>query len=156
MGERPDLRRAFLGAQYGRPGERVRLGPCPPGRGPSWAPAGRRWAAVTAWNPGGRRAPEAHNEAAQHALRQRWPGAALHGVNGAGMWAEPALILLDAPLATAVRLGRDFAQAAILYGVGRRVALVWLDPGQVRIERYWAAPAGRPAASGAVPPTGAP
>ncbi|WP_243398124.1 DUF3293 domain-containing protein [Deinococcus koreensis] len=145
-----DQRRGFLAAGYGRPGERFRLAAFPaggPGSGPasqgmSWAPVGRRWAVVTAWNPGGRRASGEHNETAQRTLSQRWKGAALDGLNGEGAWAEPALILLDAPLTEALRLGREFDQAAILYGVGRRVALVWLNRGRTRIERYWAAPVG--------------
>lgn len=46
-----------------------------------------------------------------------------------------------APLRLAADLGQRFGQAAILWGAGRRVALVWLSPhgpGEVaRIERFW-------------------
>lgn len=131
------LRRAFLSSSYGLPGERFWLGPTPAARWLSWAPPGRRWAVVTAWNPGGGAATAGQNSHAQQALRQRCPGAVLDGVNGEGSWAEASLILLDVPLSVAIDLGRNFGQAAVLSGSGRRVALVWLDAQQVRMERYW-------------------
>lgn len=131
------LQRAFLESSYGLPGERFWLAPTPAAEWLSWAPSGRRWTVVTAWNPGGKKATAGQNGRAQQALRQRWFGAVLDGVNGDGSWAEASLILLDVPLAVAIDLGRDFAQAAILSGSGRRVALVWLGAREVRIERYW-------------------
>lgn len=131
------LQRAFLDSSYGLPGERFWLGPTPAAGWLSWAPSGRRWAVVTAWNPGGQPATAEQNSRAQQALRQRWAGAVLDGVNGDGSWAEASLILLDASLEVATDLGRNFGQAAVLYGSGRRVALVWLGARGVRIERNW-------------------
>ncbi|MFC4637194.1 DUF3293 domain-containing protein [Deinococcus hohokamensis] len=142
------LRRAFLDTTYGPRHERFRLSPTPPapGQGPSWVWPGQRWALITAWNPGGLRQPPAVNHTAQARLQaatRAWPQQP--AVNGHGEWAEPALLLLGLPLPEALRLGRAFGQAAVLFGTGLRVALVWLPTGaegdhgeRPWAERYWA------------------
>ena len=94
---------------------------------------------LTAYNPGGRVRVRAANEAAQRRLEDRVSGFAWRpGVNGEGEWAEPSVIVPDLPLQTALRLGREFAQVAVLHGSGRRAALVWCASG--RVERFWVSP----------------
>ncbi|MVN86056.1 DUF3293 domain-containing protein [Deinococcus sp. HMF7620] len=137
---RPDAqqRRAFLAAAYGPLGQRVSLDGESAGVWPTWATPGTRWAIVTAWNPGGKRQSNRANETAQAALRQqvaRW--APLPGVNGDGPWREPSVVLRGLSVREAAALGRAAGQLAVVYGVGRRAALVWLERDQVRLERVW-------------------
>lgn len=130
-------RAAFLSASYGTPGERFRLVSEPSAAAPSWA-AGT-WAIVTAWNPGGQSQPGSDNlRAGRDLLALIAPRPHFPGVNGEGQWAEPSVILPGLTLRQAAQLGRRFAQAAVLFGVGQRVALVWLELGRVRVERFWA------------------
>ncbi|CAM3693214.1 DUF3293 domain-containing protein [Deinococcus frigens] len=136
-----DQRAAFLAATYGTGSERLRLAlaPGPLAAAPSWA-AGR-WAIVTAWNPGGQTQtqPQADNLRAERELLDLIASRPyLAGVNGKGVWAEPSVILPGLGLRQAAELGRRFGQAAVLFGVGRRVALVWLEAGGVWVERFWA------------------
>ncbi len=110
-------------------------------RGPAPTWAGDQWAIVTAHNPGGRRAPDDQNAA--HAARlaaeiARTGRVSLAVVNGSGDWAEPARLVWGARLAEAVTWGRAYGQAAVLWASGARVALVWLGPSGVLIERFWA------------------
>lgn len=138
----PDLGAAFLGSSYGRADERLWLYVDGPGVLPGWSAPGGRWGIVTAWNPGGAQAGSAENDTAQTRLTGRVQGwSPLSGFNGDGGWREDTLILRGVPLREAARLGRQFGQAAILWGVGRRAALVWLDgpPSSegLRIERLW-------------------
>ncbi|MFC3835440.1 MULTISPECIES: DUF3293 domain-containing protein [Deinococcus] len=107
---------------------------------PPWAAGGAPWAIVTAWNPGGQRHPDAVNRRAACQLRRAWTGEAVPVVNGAAPWAEEALLLPGARLRDAAALGRQFGQAAVLWGAGGRVAVVWLGP--VVVERCWAMPVG--------------
>lgn len=132
------MRAAFLGTGYGTPFERARLleqrGPAP-----TWA-AGT-WAIVTAWNPGGARASGAANARA-HAALLALVGASgftpTPAVNGEGEWAEAALLVPGARLGQAAEWGLEFGQAAVLWGVGARAVLVWLDGGRVTaVERRW-------------------
>ncbi|WP_237724620.1 DUF3293 domain-containing protein [Deinococcus alpinitundrae] len=145
----PALRRAFLDTRYGTAGERLRLRQRP-GPGPSWTAPGQRWAILTAWNPQGQRRDPASNAEAQLLLRAAltdWP--LVEGVNGEGKWAEPSLIVPGLGLRRAARLGQLFGQAAVLWGVGQRAALVWcegdlksdLSSGAgLRLERRWLVP----------------
>lgn len=132
------MRAAFLDTTYGPAGERVRLaGERSPA--PTWARG--EWAIVTAWNPGGRRAPEEANVRAAGDLLTRVRAAGfspLSAHNGEGEWREEALLVPGARLRQAAAWGADFGQAAVLWGTGRRAALVWLD-GQriVGVERRW-------------------
>ncbi|NTX99552.1 DUF3293 domain-containing protein [Deinococcus sp. JMULE3] len=152
MPDTPDLRAAFLGSSYGRAGERLTLSPRGPGAlpdcsgpdwsAPSWTAPGGRWAIVTAWNPAGRMADAVLNARRQAELAGevgRW--SPLPGWNGDGEWREDTLILRGVPLREAARLGRRFGQAAVVWGVGRRAALVWLDdrtaPTELRTLRLW-------------------
>ncbi|UWX65233.1 DUF3293 domain-containing protein [Deinococcus rubellus] len=135
----PQLRRAFLETHYGTAHERLHLGHSP-GPPPSWSAPGQRWAILTAWNPQGLQHDRASNLGAQERLRAAlfgWPQ--LGGVNGAGEWTEPSLIVTGLNLRQATRLGQRFGQAAVLWGVGGRAALVWCAGGDagLRLERYW-------------------
>ncbi|WP_064014505.1 DUF3293 domain-containing protein [Deinococcus puniceus] len=158
------LRAAFLGTTYGPVWHRFHLGTELQRRpedepseelGPEWAIGLRSWVIVTAWNPRGQPQSQVDNADAHQRLLARVSRAGLVptlALNGDGQWRETALILPGASLRDGIRLGREFAQAAVLYGVGRRVALVWLtvdrrkvDRGGVdrrsgercRVERYW-------------------
>lgn len=156
------LRAAFLGTTYGPAWQRFQLSTELESRsadledsGPDWAVGLRSWVIVTAWNPRGQPQGEWENAEAHRRLLARVSRAGLVptlALNGDGQWRETALILPGASLRDGIRLGREFAQAAVLYGVGRRVALVWLgvdcrkvDRGGVdrrsgercRVERYW-------------------
>lgn len=132
------LRAAFLGTSYGPAGERGHLSPTP-APPPGWARG--TWALVTAWNPGGERASDPANARAQAALLALARGsgfAPAPAVNGEGDWAEAALLIPGARLRQAAEWGLHFGQAAVLWGVGARAALVWLDGGRVtEVERRW-------------------
>ncbi|GGL83099.1 hypothetical protein GCM10010840_21080 [Deinococcus aerolatus] len=129
-------RAAFLAALYGTPRERFGLAAGSPGAAPSWA--ANRWAVVTAWNPGGRLQPRADNlRAGRELLDLIASRPHLPGVNGEGQWAEASVIVPGLHLREAAELGRRFGQAAVLFGVGRRVALVWLEAAGVCVERFW-------------------
>ena len=130
-------RSAFLSASYGTQSERFRLVSEPSAAAPSWATG--RWGMVTAWNPHAEHQPEADNLRAERELlaliasRPYFPG-----VNGECEWAEPSVILPGLGIRQAADLGQRFGQAAVLFGAGRRVALVWLEADSVRVERFWA------------------
>lgn len=135
-----ELRAAFLGTTYGTADGRFRLSE-ERGPAPSWARG--RWAVVTAWNPGGRRARDEDNARAGADLLTRVTAVGLSplpAVNGEGEWEEEALIVPGLGLRHAAEWGGDFGQAAVLWGTGARVALVWLDRGGqiVCVERFWA------------------
>jgi hypothetical protein len=81
------------------------------------------WAFVSAWNPLSRRTPKAQNEAAHQRLESivaacGWLHFQGHGTGDRTDWPpEPGLFILGIPLDEALRLGRQFAQLAILAGV---------------------------------------
>ena len=133
------LRRAFLETTYGTAERRVRLDlqrghPSPP----VWATC-QRWAILTAWNPHGAQQSAALNDAAQARLRAELSGQnLLEGVNGVGEWAEASLIVPGLGLRRALELGQRYAQAAVLWGVGLRAALVWCE--SAHIQRLWLRP----------------
>jgi len=145
------VRAAFLGTTYGSRTDRFRLvtdlpaiGPARPGErwgGPCGA--GRRWAVLTAWNPGGQLQDAERNAAAQARLLAALHGRlAAPGVNGEGRWREESVIVDGITLRDAADLGARFGQLAVMYGVGRRAALVWCGvPGGngMRVERRWLA-----------------
>ena len=108
-----------------------------PGSAPTWAAPGQRWAILTAWNPHGERRGRLQNVAAQAQLLAEvaaWPH--LTGVNGQGQWAEQSALVLGLGLSEAVKLGRRYQQAALVWGVGQRAALVWCTQ-PASLERYW-------------------
>lgn len=118
------LWRVFERTTYGTPDARFELGAAPKGA-PSWASG--PWGIVTAWNPRGARTDVAANEAAQLDLRRSVEALGLpviEGVNGEGEWEEPSLIVLGVSLRAARELGARFDQAAIVWGHGRRAAIV--------------------------------
>ena len=135
-----ELRAAFLGATYGTARERFQLSPTR-GVPPSWARG--TWATVTAWNPGARQLSAEANVRAGAALLAEVQASGfspLPAHNGAGTWREEALIIPGAQLRQAANWGSAYGQAAVLWGTGARVALVWLDrAGKVcGVERRWA------------------
>lgn len=161
------LRAAYLGATYGPVWHRFSLdtqleNPRSDSLDslPDWAAGVRSWVIVTAWNPRGQPQSEWENAEAHQRLLARVGRAGLVptlALNGDGQWRETALILPGASLRDGIRLGREFAQVAVLYGVGRRVALVWLSVDRrkvnrggvdrrrgerCRVERYWVREAG--------------
>ena len=114
---------------------------------PPWAPGGETWAIVTAWNPAGQPQGETENRAAATELDRTLLALgrpAQPVVNGSGPWEEEARLIPDLDLRGAVALGRQFGQRAVLWGRGARVALVWLDDGSVRAERFWMRRSGTP------------
>ncbi|ACO46379.1 DUF3293 domain-containing protein [Deinococcus deserti] len=132
------MRTAFLRSEYGTATERFRLSPTR-APAPSWTIAGRGWGIVTAWNPGARAQDAALNRAAHTRLGIRTAQLRrMDAVNGKGDWQEEAFLLLDISLAETVKLGREFGQAAVLFAVGQRAALVWCEPAPVQVERFWA------------------
>ncbi|MGI8748872.1 MAG: DUF3293 domain-containing protein [Deinococcus sp.] len=147
-----ELRPHFLGSSYGpvstegpgaegsgEAGGRFGLGEeAPAGRSLSDLPGEEpaSWAILTAWNPGGEQADPERNRAAQLELRAALSGYAVRdGRSGEGVWAEEALIVSGLSLGRARARGWDFGQAAVLWGSGRRVALVWCGSGLC--ERFW-------------------
>ena len=82
------------------------------------------WGFITAWNPLARKAPPAHNRAAQRellaALREleARPRAGMGVGTGEKAWREPSLFVTGLDFATLDALGRRFGQAAIVRGVG--------------------------------------
>ena len=133
------LRPAFLTTAYGPVGRRIRLVERPAALPlPAWLEG--RWAIVTAWNPRGQAHSPALNREAQFRLLAAVRAAGLSplaALNGAGEWAEDSLLIPGATLAQARDWGRHFGQLAVLYGVGRRAALVGAGG---RVERHWAGP----------------
>lgn len=81
------------------------------------------WAFVSAWNPMSRPTPKAQNEAAHQRLESivtacGWPYFQGRGTGDRTDWPpEPGLFILGITLQEALRLGRQFAQLAILAGV---------------------------------------
>ncbi|WP_235692429.1 DUF3293 domain-containing protein [Deinococcus aquaedulcis] len=96
---------------------------------------------ITAYNPGAQPQSHADNVAAHARLReQAAPWAPLETVNGSGPHAEPSLLLRGVPLHEAAALGRAAGQVAIVWGVGHRAALVWLQGERMQLERHWLSP----------------
>lgn len=70
---------------------------------------------VTAWNPGGRRLPEAVNRRRAAQLAERLRGLrALPGINGEGRWREESLLVLTSAPKRVETLGRLFGQDAVV------------------------------------------
>jgi hypothetical protein len=88
----------------------------------------RRGVLVTAWNPGGRRLPEAVNQRRAVRLAERLRGLrALPGVNGEGRWREESLLVLGTAPRRVEALGRLFGQdAVVLLHRGTRARLRFL------------------------------
>ncbi|UBV41487.1 DUF3293 domain-containing protein [Deinococcus taeanensis] len=132
------LREAFLASSYGCAGARGQLCVTGPASRPAWSAPGQPWAILTAWNPQAQRVPAGQNAQAQAALHREvacW--SPLPGWNAEGPWREDTLIVRGTPLQEAVRLGYAYGQVAVVWGVGRRAALVWLDGPAAQIERFW-------------------
>jgi nucleotide-binding universal stress UspA family protein len=94
------------------------------------------WAYVTAWNPGGRLADRAANEAAQKRLEAELLATGRPLLRGAslgdsGEWPpEPSLLVLGIPRDEAVALARRYGQEAIVAGRrGAPAELVFCEPG---------------------------
>lgn len=119
---RPDLRAAFEATEYRvQPGRRVlviRIGRPHPGLDRQLRH--RPWAVITPCNPGAQRLDAAWNRQRLHDMRHRleqeglehWP-AINHDPRGE--WPdEPGWLVVDIDLATAVRLGADWGQLAVV------------------------------------------
>ena len=126
---------AFRTASYGT--ETIRFYLRPRISGPiSLVPSSSRWAILTAYNPGAAEHTAEQNAQWQQALRGALAGMQVQdGVNGEGEWAEPSLIVFGLSLRQALHLGRQFGQLAVVWGTGRRAALVWCQAGYP--ERHW-------------------
>nr|WP_281376933.1 DUF3293 domain-containing protein [Deinobacterium chartae] len=94
---------------------------------------------ITAWNPRSVRLCAADNERRGARLRSDLEARGLpcHPAgNGEGEWAEPGFLVLDLSLRTAAELGERWEQNAVIWGVGRRAALVWCADGR-QMTRRW-------------------
>lgn len=126
---------AFRTARYGTETVRFYLRR-QPGRPTSLFPPLSRWAILTAYNPGAAIHSAEQNAQWQQALRGAVAGMQVQdGMNGEGEWAEPSLIVFGLSLRQALHLGRQFGQLAVVWGTGRRAALVWCQAGNP--ERHW-------------------
>jgi hypothetical protein len=92
----------------------------------------RRWAFITAWNPGSRRCSAWRNAAHQHQLLQALGRRGFRWLPGLGegddpRWPpEPSFLILGASVPEAKRLARRFNQYAIVVGkLGGPAVLVW-------------------------------
>ncbi|NBB92049.1 MAG: DUF3293 domain-containing protein [Gammaproteobacteria bacterium] len=99
---------------------------------------GRRWAILTAHNPGGRRIDADVNRRREAALRDEigqrgWSSFEAINRDPRGHWPdEPGLLVAGAPVDAVVALARDFGQAAILAaekGAPARVEFLGNRPG---------------------------
>lgn len=99
------------------------------------ARACRRWAFVTAWNPGSVPLPAWRNAARSRRLARALEYLGYRFLPGLGApeqqtWKpEVSLLVLGMPLARALRIGRQFGQNAIVAGRrGRAAELFWCRP----------------------------
>lgn len=125
---RAGLERAYRRTTYRAGARRLRIGEPVPA-----LDAHEAWAYLTAWNPGARQRPDAENERAMDALRERLRATGLAFHEGAaesddGSWPpEPSLLVLGIAPDEAAALGRAFGQVAIVVGRRGGVAeLLWL------------------------------
>ncbi len=91
----------------------------------------RRFAFVSAANPGSRPLPDAENQRRHQQLAERVSRIGLPAIGGesyeatSGGWREASLLVCGVDRETAVALARDFGQVALLYGeIGGPVELV--------------------------------
>ena len=87
----------------------------------------RRWAFLTAWNPGSRPLSRADNDTRQNALLDRLMTDGYRVVNAEGRsadgsWCEESVFALDIPESAACAIGRDFGQLTIVVGSGGDLA----------------------------------
>jgi hypothetical protein len=83
--------------------------------------AARRWAFMTAWNPGSQPLPRAENDERQNGLLARLLSAGYRVLQAEGRstdssWREESVFALDIPEPTARAFGRDFGQLAMVVG----------------------------------------
>lgn len=131
----PGLRQAYLRTAYvvraPQGVHALRIGALHPAFDAEVSAAGERcWAVVTAWNPGSLPRGAEENARAQGALLRTvaelglavWPG---EGKADAGGWREESACVLGLEAASAVALGREFGQIAVIVGqVGGAAQLV--------------------------------
>lgn len=93
------------------------------------------WACVTAYNPQSAKCSVRENRRRGEALKRylrarhiRWH--VMEGVGDAGDWpSEPGVLALGVSRARAENLGREFGQAAVVWGrAGEKAELVWCNP----------------------------
>ena len=107
--------------------------------------AGRRFTLITAANPRSTVLPDTDNAARNAEMRAEFERLYLEfgpsaGTNAGLTWREEGFVVLDAPLATLLEIGRRFEQNAVVVGEGDRVALAWCDTGE--LEWRWPQPTG--------------
>lgn len=92
----------------------------------------RSYAVITAHNPRSEQLSKEENIKRHEALRsvlqhQKLSFEKSTGESPDGVWVEEGFVIFDINLETALQIGRDFGQHAILYGQGNRVALAWCE-----------------------------
>lgn len=101
---------------------------------------GKSYAVITAHNPRSEQLSKEENDKRHEALKRVLQEQGFNferstGESPDGVWIEEGVVVFDIDLATALRIGRDFGQHAILYGQGNRVAMAWCESG--RLEWYY-------------------
>jgi hypothetical protein len=92
----------------------------------------RSFAIITAHNPRSEAFSKEENDKRHQALLSRvqeknYDFDSSTGQSPDGSWQEEGVVIFDIELATALKIGRDFEQHAILYGQDNRVALAWCE-----------------------------
>ena len=127
------FRRTYLEAVYRAAGTRFRLTPKPNNQ---VLYGGCSFALVTAHNPRSRLLSKEENDARHASLVKVVEGLKLTWQASVSMspdasWQEAGVIVFNVEVNTALELGRQFEQNAVLYGNGRQVGLLWCDDAQL-------------------------
>jgi hypothetical protein len=93
---------------------------------------GRSFAIITAHNPRSEAFSKEENDKRHQQLLERvqqnnYRFDSSVGASPDGSWQEEGVVIFDIEVATALKIGRDFEQHAILSGQGNRVALAWCE-----------------------------
>jgi Protein of unknown function (DUF3293) len=93
---------------------------------------GRSYGVITAHNPHSEPLSQEENDRRHEALRKQLQEQAFSfdpstGESPDGSWREEGFVIFDLELDTALKIGLEFGQHAILYGQGNRVALAWCE-----------------------------
>ena len=121
------FRRAYLETIYYTAGTAFRLSSEPTN---TRLFEGRAFGLITAANPFSMVLSDAENRARNHRMQRILEqhnlvfGPSL-GTNGTRDWQEHGFVIWDVPETFVLNLGQQFNQNAIVYGVGRQVALAW-------------------------------
>ncbi|PZA08023.1 MULTISPECIES: DUF3293 domain-containing protein [unclassified Meiothermus] len=126
------LAQAYQSAVYRAAGVAFTLSRQPTGEGLF---AGQRFAILTAYNPGSQPLSQEENLRRHRLLEREIQRLGLThtpslSTSPEGTWAEEGFALFGIGLEQALELGQKFDQRAILWGEGRKVALVWCEDGR--------------------------